>query len=155
MFNRMFGRRKSPVIGESPTDPGIEAIEEKCDDATCDGFIVLDDTSSQSTIYDPPPGYTVGGASAFLPYGIDPRKESANSTQRPASCDIQTAIDGVPFKLSSYVLLDKDVQSIDISSVAQMIGKINSFNWDNYEYSFELERSILQEFTSTEQASIE
>ncbi|XP_071523934.1 uncharacterized protein [Panulirus ornatus] len=150
MFQRMFGRRKSPVTGESTTDP---ELEEKSDDVECDDFLIVGDGTSHTTIYDPPPGYTVGGASAFLPYGLDPRKASASSTQRSASLEVQSAIDGIPFKLGSNVLLESQTPSYDISSVTQMISKINSFNWDDYEYSFELERSILKEFDSTEQTS--
>lgn len=74
---------------------------------------------------------------------------------RYASVEVQSAVDGIPFKLGSNVLLEREAQSYDISSALQMISKINSFNWDEYEYSFELERSILKEFDSTEQASVE
>ncbi|KAK8747501.1 hypothetical protein OTU49_016422 [Cherax quadricarinatus] len=153
MFQRMFGRRKSPVTVESsPTDPATEAAEEKSDHINIDGFIVIDDNTS--SIYDPPPGYTVGGANAFLPYGLDPRT-NGNSVQRSTNVEVQSAIDGIPFKLGANVLLQDQVQSCDISSVKQMISKINSFNLDDYEYSFELERSILQEFNSTEQEGLE
>ncbi|XP_045625197.1 uncharacterized protein [Procambarus clarkii] len=150
MFQRMFGRRRSPVTVQSPADPGIEAAEEKAEIVNSDGFIVVDNTSI-SSIYDPPPGYTVGGANAFLPYGIDP-KASESSLQRSTSVEVQSAIDGIPFKLGPKVLLEGHVQSHDISFVTHMLSKINSFNLDDYEYNFELERSILQEFNSTEQA---
>lgn len=74
---------------------------------------------------------------------------------RPTSAEVQTAIDGVPFKLGSNVLLQGDANSCDISSISQMITKINSFNWDEYEYSFQLEKSVLQEFSSREEPDAE
>lgn len=62
-----------------------------------------------------------------------------------------TAIDGIPFKFGSNVLLeDMVVCPSSTASVEEMMSKIKSFNWDDYEYSFELERSIMKEFNSTE-----
>nr|XP_027218639.1 uncharacterized protein LOC113811160 isoform X2 [Penaeus vannamei] len=151
MFHRMFGRRRSPVEGEPNADSGTEATEGQADIVNSDDFVLLGDTESQqSTMYDPPPGYTVGGANAFLPYGLDPSARP-EAGQRPTSAEVQTAIDGIPFKLGSNVLLQGDADSCDISSISQMIHRINSFNWDEYEYSFQLEKSVLQEFSTREQ----
>ncbi|XP_071523935.1 uncharacterized protein [Panulirus ornatus] len=99
MFQRMFGRRKSPVTGESTTDP---ELEEKSDDVECDDFLIVGDGTSHTTIYDPPPGYTVGGASAFLPYGLDPRKASASSTQRSGK-DIEKFLSCLVFVWKSKI----------------------------------------------------
>lgn len=61
-----------------------------------------------------------------------------------------TAIDGIPFKFGSNVLLEDTVCPSSTASIEEMRSKIRSFNWDDYEYSFELERSIMREFKSTE-----
>ncbi|XP_066953855.1 uncharacterized protein [Macrobrachium rosenbergii] len=140
MFQRMFGRRRSP--GDGSSSPAVEATEEQ-PEVNNDGFVVVGDDSNQDgAAFGPPPGYSLGGAAAFLPYNIDP-------TATPRS-EPQSAIDGVPFKLGSKIILEGSIQVVDLTSAAEMIEKINMFNWDDYEYDFQLERSILQEFTTTE-----
>lgn len=150
MFHRMFGRRKSPVNEEEEPVDAVEATEEKPENVTNDGFVMLDDSSGLNNGYGPPPGYTVGGANAFLPYGTEPPRIDGG-TQRSVSIEGMTAIDGIPFKFGSNVLLeDMVVCPSSTASVEEMMSKIKSFNWDDYEYSFELERSIMKEFNSTE-----
>ena len=48
------------------------------------------------------------------------------------------------------VILKDQTQFPDSSTAEQMISRINNFNWDAYEYNFELENSILKEFNSQE-----
>lgn len=146
MFHRMFGRRKSPV-NEEETAEAVEASEEKPEYIINDGFVVVGDSATGSNGFDPPPGYTVQGANAFLPYGIAPKNGS--SSERSLSFEGTTAIDGVPFKFGSNVLLEDLVCPFSTASTEEMMSKIKSFNWDDYEYSFELEKSIMREFSST------
>ncbi|XP_068247362.1 uncharacterized protein [Palaemon carinicauda] len=141
MFSRMFGRRRSPAEDEAP-NPAVEATEEQPDEVNNDGFCLIGDTSQNGAVFGPPPGYTLGGAAAFLPYNISPTPTTRSEPQ--------SAIDDVPFKLGSKIILEGSIQYIDLSSTAGMIEKINMFNWDDYEYDFQLERSILQEFNTTE-----
>lgn len=68
---------------------------------------------------------------------------------RSLSFEGTTAIDGIPFKFGSNVLLEDLVCPFSTASTEEMMSKIKSFNWDDYEYSFELEKSIMREFSST------
>lgn len=145
---RIFGRRKSAAEGEETAD-AVEATEEKPEEVSQDGFVLLDDTTQLNNGYGPPPGYTVGGANAFLPYGIDPR--NAVTTQRSMSFEAMSALDGIPFKFGSNVLLEDMIRPSSTTSTEDIMAKIKSFNWDEYEYSFELEKSIMREFKSTEE----
>ncbi|MPC62520.1 hypothetical protein E2C01_056604 [Portunus trituberculatus] len=76
---RLFGRRKSAAEEEETSD-AVEATEEKPEEVSQDGFVLLDDPTQLNNGYGPPPGYTVGGANAFLPYGLEPRNNV--TTQR-------------------------------------------------------------------------
>ena len=51
MFQRMFGRRRSPVEGESGPVSAVEATEERPDEINCDGFIVLGMYSTSSVYH--------------------------------------------------------------------------------------------------------
>ncbi|KAK8385753.1 hypothetical protein O3P69_016490 [Scylla paramamosain] len=144
---RIFGRRKSAAEGEETAD-AVEATEEK-PEVSQDGFVLLDDSTQLNNGYGPPPGYTVGGANAFLPYGLEPK--NGVTTQRSMSFEAMSAIDGIPFKFGSNVLLEEMIRPSSTTSTEDIMAKIRSFNWDDYEYSFELEKSIMREFESTEE----
>ncbi|KAK3865150.1 hypothetical protein Pcinc_015839 [Petrolisthes cinctipes] len=145
----MFGRRKSPV--EEHSETGTEATEERADIVNSDDFVVLDHNTNETTMLNPPSYFTVAGAKVFLPYPMDPTKGSDNAYQRPSSSDVQTAIDGVPFKLGSNVLLEGSKKPYTGISTEEVMTRIKSFNWDEFEYSFELEQSIMKEFNTSEQ----
>ena len=61
-----------------------------------------------------------------------------------------TAVDGIPFRFGSNVLLEDTLCITSTVSTEKLMSKIKSFNWDDYEYSFELERSIMRELKSSE-----
>ncbi|MPD05156.1 hypothetical protein E2C01_100887 [Portunus trituberculatus] len=71
------------------------------------------------------------------------------------SFEAMSAIDGIPFKFGSNVLLEDMIRPFSTTSTEDIMAKIKSFNWDDYEYSFELEKSIMREFNTTEECKTE
>ncbi|CAL4098851.1 unnamed protein product [Meganyctiphanes norvegica] len=159
---RLFGRRKSPVEadgegaveGEPSTENGVDALSHKDDILSSDGFVMIDGSDQNipsSTFYDPPPGYSLEAANAFIHSNSQSRINSAEGLQSYDDDSNKTAIDGIPFKYGANVILKDQTHIPDSTAAQQMISRINAFNWDDYEYNFELENSILKEFSSQEE----
>ncbi|XP_076051595.1 uncharacterized protein LOC143031522 isoform X1 [Oratosquilla oratoria] len=155
MFLRMFGRPKGGASGDG-TYQGQEC-EEKPDSVTQDGFILLGNSEGSQQMgfaYDPPPNYSLPGANAFVPDSS--ATPDMSSAVRISSADsVRSVLDGVPFRLSSRVTTGSSTADAGDDCIAQTLARIHSFNVDQYDYNFKLEKSVLQEFNSQEEAQIE
>ncbi|XP_076051596.1 uncharacterized protein LOC143031522 isoform X2 [Oratosquilla oratoria] len=132
MFLRMFGRPKGGASGDGNSE-GSQQM----------GFA-----------YDPPPNYSLPGANAFVPDSS--ATPDMSSAVRISSADsVRSVLDGVPFRLSSRVTTGSSTADAGDDCIAQTLARIHSFNVDQYDYNFKLEKSVLQEFNSQEEAQIE
>lgn len=126
MWSRMFGRSRRPS--------SVPREDHEREDG---GYVLVGDGSSPSP--DAVSTYTLEGATAFMDGSRRP-----STAARTAS--VEDPVEGVPFHLTVRVSAEGGIDHL--SEAMAVVARMESTDWDAYEYDFKLEHSVLDECSS-------
>ncbi|XP_018024797.1 uncharacterized protein LOC108680484 isoform X2 [Hyalella azteca] len=120
MFSRIFGKsRRSPPLTNG------------------DDFEIVDPDAASSDGQQ----FTIEGAAAFRDAETDVAPSPSAVTVRSISHEDPTF--GVPFKLT--IEMDPASGSSELSEAMAVVARIQTIDWDQFDYNFKLEQNVLDE----------
>ena len=66
----------------------------------------------------------------------------------------QSLIQGIPFKFGNDVRIEGNTDVPEVDGLSLIVNKIKNFDWDSYEYSFKLEKDVLDEYAAKLEVSM-